>query len=268
MTIGEFLQKATTQLQEFDIETARLDCLILLEDELGKDRSLLLAHLDKNLSAEARGRIERRLQLRKQHLPLAYIRHQATFYGRTFYINEHVLVPRPETEAMIDMVKGLPLPITPRLADIGTGSGCIGLTAALELPGATIDLFDTSADALAVARKNAKALAVPAAFHQNSLLSGVRTHYDVILANLPYVPTDYPINKAASHEPEIALFAGKDGLVLYRRFWKQLGTLLQQPRFIICEALPMQHAAIKAMASEAGFALHHSDDFIQLFTVA
>lgn len=268
MTIGEFLQQATTKLQGFGIESARLDCLILLEDELGKDRSLLLAHLDKTLPLAAKKRIERRLQLRKQHLPLAYIRHHVTFYGRDFYINEHVLVPRPETEDIIDIVKGLPLPIAPRLADIGTGSGCIGLSAALELPGAILDLYDISPKALSVARKNAKNLAVQAAFHTNNLLSGVKAHYDVIFANLPYVPTDYPINKAAAHEPAIALFAGADGLVLYRQFWKQLAELPQKPRFVLCEALPMQHTILKALASDAGFTLRRSEGLIQLFAIA
>lgn len=265
MTIGEFLKQATDTLQEFGIESARLDCLILLEDELDKDRSLLLAHLDKTLSADAQKRITRHVQLRKRHLPLAYIRQQATFYGRSFFVNDQVLVPRPETEAMIDIVKSLPLPITPRLADIGTGTGCIGLTAALELPGAILDLYDTSSGALEVARKNAQSLAVPATFRSNNLLSGIKAHYDVIFANLPYVPTDYPVNQAASHEPAIALFAGKDGLVLYRRFWKQLGSLQQKPRFVLCEALPMQHTDIKQMANDAGFTLRRSEDFIQLF---
>lgn len=187
------------------------------------------------------------------------------FYGRQFKINQHVLVPRPETEVMIEMLKQLPLSARPRIADIGTGSGCIGITVALELPGSLVDLYDVDSDALTVAKNNVRQYHRALKVRRGDLLTDIHTPYDVLLANLPYVPQDYAINKAAQHEPPLALFAGQDGLNIYRSFWQQLAALQNKPTHIFTEALPAQHNTLMKLANSADFQLSHTQGFIQHF---
>lgn len=264
MRAGTFLTDATRQLQAAGIATARLDCLVLLEDSTGQNRAHLLAHPELALSVEQQQLLTRQLTARMQHTPLAYLRGKAFFYGRLFAVNHYVLVPRPETEAMIDLLKTLPL-TKPRIADIGTGSGCIAITAALELPQATTYAYDISTEALALAQENADALHSGVHFKKSDLLDDVRDDIDIILANLPYVPNAYPINKAATYEPQIALFAGDDGLDAYRTFWRQITSRAQQPAYVITESLPLQHTELTAIARSAGYSQRTLQGYVQLF---
>ncbi len=264
MTIGEFLAQATRTLQQAGIESARLDTLILLEDALKLDRALLLAHPADEIDALTGVELHKKIMQRITHLPLAYIRGTAPFYGRDFAVNKNVLVPRPETEAMIELLKGLSLPASARIADIGTGSGCIGITAALELPQTVVRLYDIDPQALHIAAKNARALGATITLSQSDLLDTVQAA-DVLLANLPYVPDNYPINPAASHEPGLALFAGQDGLELYRRFWKQLSAHTAKPACVLTEALLSQHQDMRTLGRAAGYRLAKTEGLIQQF---
>lgn len=264
MTVGEFLAQATKTLQDANIDTARLDCLVLLEDGLSIDRGLILAHPERVLRASKMAVLNNKIMQRVAHVPLAYIRGKASFFGRTFAVNSHVLVPRPETETMILLLKELPLPPRPRLADIGTGSGCLGITAALEIQ-ANATLTDINDKALGVAKANAKTLRAAVQTSKNDLLTHNTAHYDVLLANLPYVPQNYPVNQAAQHEPALALYGGEDGLELYRRFWNQVKESPGDPTYILTESLPEQHKALARMAENAGFILTRTEGFIQCF---
>jgi hypothetical protein len=105
MTIGDWLRTATNQLNDAGIATGRLDCLVLLEDALGYDRAWLLSHPEQELQRSELKKLNTKIVQRVQHIPLAYIRGHAEFYGREFAVNEHTLVPRPETETMLDMLK-------------------------------------------------------------------------------------------------------------------------------------------------------------------
>lgn len=264
MTIQTFLSQATTRLLAAGIETARLDTLTLLEDELGSNRALLLAHIDQPLARPHLVNLNKKIAQRVSHLPLAYIRGKAYFYGHEFTINHHVLVPRPETETMLDILQTLPLPPKANIADIGTGSGAIAISAALILPDSRIDAFDINNNALAVARKNAREHGATITFYLSDLLYASNvSFYHAALANLPYIPEHYPINKAARHEPAQALFAGPDGLDVYRLLWSQLQ---QKPALhVLTEALPVQHAAMVALATASGYTLNHANGFIQYF---
>ena len=254
MTIVEFLDHATATLKKAGITTARLDCLVLLEDVLGKDRALLLAHPEIVLSPADIALLNTYIVQREKHIPLAYIRGQAPFYRRTFTVNTHVLVPRPESEAMIDLLKSITFYTPPNVADIGTGSGCLGITAMLEVPTMQVWLADIDSQAIAVATANAGRHNVAAKVLQGDMLAAFsETNLDVILANLPYVPTDYPINDAAKHEPEIALFAGPDGMNDYRVFWKQLSGFQKKPQHVITESLDEQHSLNTKLAESAGY---------------
>jgi release factor glutamine methyltransferase len=265
MTVGDFLHTAVAKLSAADVATARLDCLIMLEDLTGKDRALLLAHPEIKLTLAQKAQLNNFVTRRQSHIPLAYIRGHAAFFGREFLVNTAVLVPRPETEVIIEMLKKTALPDHPRIADIGTGSGCIGITAALELPNAEVFLYDNDPKTLEVAAKNAQLHKAIVHLRSSDLLATATEHFDILLANLPYVPDSHAINQAATFEPKTALFAGVDGLGLYRRFWEQVSKLTDHPQNIFIEALPDQHQELTKLAADTSYILRGAQSFIQHF---
>jgi release factor glutamine methyltransferase len=261
------LQTATKQLMDAGIGTARLDVLVLLEDITGKDRTHLLAHPEMKLTSEQQKQLQKLLDRRCKHEPLAYIRGKTEFYGREFTLTADVLEPRPESETMIDLLKTLELADTPYIADIGSGSGALGITAKLELPDSHVDLIELDDKALVVSQLNTKKLDVNVQCIKSNLLLNVNdTKYDVILANLPYVPDDYQINEAASMEPHVAIFGGPDGLDLYRTMFEQLVQHTNSPAFVLTESLPFQHAELLSIAAAQKFTHIAEQDFIQIFT--
>jgi release factor glutamine methyltransferase len=263
MTISSWLQTAQKRLTDAGIATARLDCLVLLEDATGHDRSWLLAYPDHELQRSEIENLDTKVAQRAEHMPLAYLRGRAEFYGRDFQVTPHTLVPRPETESLIELLKGLQLAPGSRLLDVGTGSGAIAITAQLELQDIRVSACDIDPDALGVARSNAASLDADVHFFESDLLDAADT-YDVVVANLPYVPDNFQINLAASHEPRHALFGGAGGLDLYRRMFEQLRDL--PTRYVLTESLPPQHELLTEIAKVAGFSLQKTDDFIQLFS--
>jgi release factor glutamine methyltransferase len=269
MTIDEYITSATTALKQADIESARLDALILLEDATGRDRALLIAHPNDEIDHSTEVELNKKIIQRTTHFPLAYIRGKAMFYGREFVVNKHVLVPRPESEAIIDLLKmntGYSKELF--LADIGTGSGCLGISAALELPAARVTLYDIDQQALAIATQNAVLLGVNAIIRRSDLLEDAsHRHYDILIANLPYVPTDYSLNTAATHEPKLAIFAGYDGLEMYRRFWQSLPRFKKRPLYIYTEALTSQHKELTHLAHITGYDLVHTQGLAQAFAL-
>jgi len=266
MNLDKFLAQATKKLEAVGISSARLDVLILLEDELHKDRAYILAHPELELSPVYLKILDKKLQRRVKHKPLAYIRGFTEFYGRRFKINHRVLEPRPESETMIELLKSFKLPKDASIADIGTGSGAIGITAALELRNHSVDLYDIDAGALAVAKHNCALHKLHLRVIKRDLLRATHKTYDVILANLPYVPDHWKINEAAAMEPRIAIFGGKDGLDIYRRFFEQLSHFSWRPKYVLTESLPPQHHELAKIALGYGFKLVKSKDFIQLFS--
>jgi len=271
MTVGEFLNEATATLKQAGVESPRLDTLILLEDALKEDRAVILAYLENELPEPTLTDLRNKIKARAQQIPLAYIRGHAPFYGREFFVTEHVLVPRPETEAMITLLVTHAPKHVQHIADIGSGSGCLGITAALELQEAGhakphTHLYDTSESALEVAAHNIERHRLEhACIHQRDLLHDIIEHPDVILANLPYVPEHLEINAGAKHEPAEAIFSGADGLDHYKRFWREAGELAHQPQLIITESLPSQHHVNAELARAAGFYLTDSEGFAQAF---
>lgn len=265
--VGDFLAENTKRLQTAKISTARLDCLVLLEDKTGKDRSWLLAHPEYLLSNAQLSTLEAQLSRRSQHVPLAYIRGKAEFYGRAFKVTPHTLVPRPETESIIELLKQLRVPAGTRLIDVGTGSGCIAVTVALEMPVLNVSASDIDVECLNVAKQNAQMLNADVAFHECNLLDGIDAG-DILTANLPYVPDNFTINTAATHEPRHALFGGHDGLDLYRELFKQLHDRDAQPRYVLTESLPPQHDDLANIAKVFGYSYAVTKDFIQLFEAA
>jgi release factor glutamine methyltransferase len=205
-----------------------------------------------------------------KHEPLAYIRGKQEFYGRDFSVSPAVLTPRPETESMINLL----LRDNPaKIIDVGTGSGCIAITIKLELLDCEAYASDVSTPALAVAQKNAKKYTATVTFLESNLLLHIPKDIlsdSVLCCNLPYVPTTLEVNFAAKHEPEIALFSGKDGLNHYRELFGQLQDLsnsVNKPSPIFTESLPFQHKELEKIAKTAGYILDATDGLVQKFTL-
>ena len=265
------MNRATKKLEFAGIGSARLDTLILLEDALHKDRSWLLAHPETELTDFQQKRLEKQIKRRARHEPLAYIRGFTEFYGRRFMVNKRVLEPRPESETMIELLRKLAnrQRLTAKswfMADIGAGCGAIGITAALEMHNHNVDLYDIDASALAVAKHNCVLHELHLRTVKRDLLRNSHKPYDVILANLPYVPDHWKINKAAAMEPRIAIFGGKDGLDVYRRLFEQLTHFNWRPKYVLTESLPPQHEKLAKIARDADFRELKRVDFIQVFS--
>lgn len=265
MKIKEWIAQSVSVLVK-ESGTARLDAEVLLSDSLGKDRAWVLAHPECELDEKTIKKLNLQIGRRAQHEPLAYIRGKVEFYGREFVVNNNVLVPRPESETMIELFKNLKLPKNPVVSDVGSGSGAIGITAALEVPGSALTFLDIDPKTIIVAKKNAKNYHINAEFLKSDLLGAIPKKFDALLCNLPYVPTSYKINSAAMTEPKIAIFGGADGLDLYRRLFSQLSSHVYGTPAVITESLPFQHSLLRNIASESGYVESKEDDFIQLFT--
>lgn len=283
MTVDDQLYQAQKLLEGAGVATARLDALILLEDVTGKDRAWLLAHPEHRLPPAQQAKLTKLLKRRARHTPLAYLRGTTEFYGRNFVITPAVLEPRPESETMIYLLVGLSSAgkLQPKkgkegqgvlkIADVGAGSGALGITAKLELPKglqAAVDLLEIDPEAVTIAKTNVEKHTTNISVIRSDLLEASAKDYDVLLCNLPYVPDSHTVNEAAMHEPQVAIFGGPDGLDIYRRLFKQVSELKKQPLYILIEALPPQQDSLRTMAARTGYGLENTDDFIQVFARA
>lgn len=268
MLISEWLKASIAKLISAGVETARLDCLVLLEDELNTSRTHLLAHPELELSDKNISVLNNHIARRCIHEPLAYIRGKTEFYGRDFIVSPAVLEPRPESEAMIELLLAWPeLPPNPHIADVGTGSGALGITAQLEWPKAHVDLLEINDAAIEIAQKNVIKHTTNPKIIKSDLLTKSNKNYDILLCNLPYVPDDLKVNTAATHEPKLAIFGGPDGLDLYRKMFAQIRIFTKKPLLILCESLPLQHDDLTKLAVESGYIAAGGRDFTQAFTL-
>jgi len=270
MNIQSWLIESTQLLNNAGVETARLDSLILLEHILQKSREWILGHTEHKLLSKQLYKLSNVRALRASHLPLAYIIGSKEFYGRDFFVTHDTLIPRPESEAIIDLLKTVQsLTNINTIIDVGTGSGCLLITAGLETPNTHLIGLDIGIATLKVARKNARVHNIAARFVQSDLLLAAptmpKTRQYVIIANLPYVPTATNVSKEVLTEPAIAIFSGTDGLNCMRQFWGQVADLKHKPRAIITESLTDQHTSITELSEAAGFKLRQTSDLAQLF---
>jgi len=245
-TINEALRQAADRLQRV-AGTGALDAQFLMEHVAGIDKSSLLIHGDQLLRDDIEEHFFALVRRRELGEPIAYIIGAVGFYGRTFSVDARVLVPRPETEHLIDAVLD---DLRARkktggtLVDVGTGSGAIAITLACELPDLSVFATDISSDALEVARRNAAGNNVfqHVTFLHGDLLAPLARfgRVDAIVANLPYIPADaIPITPdPVGYEPRVALDGGPDGLALYRRLLEQLPQATAPGASIFLEAAP------------------------------
>lgn len=247
MNISAWLITATKQLKDIGITTSRLDAELILAETLRKNRTYLHAHLDEELDPRRVDIADARLDLRLDRVPLAYILGEKEFYGRSFIVSPQVLIPRPESEDLIEVfleISAEDIASHSSLLDVGAGSGCLGITAKLERPNITVTLSDNSQQALEVARKNAEALHADVELRQQDLLTGQIEPLNYILANLPYVDESWATSPEVRHEPQQALFADDGGLEFIFRLLEQVPRHLQQNGWLLLEADPEQHHRI------------------------
>ena len=246
-------------------ERARRDAETLLLYAISSDMpdanlAWLIAHENETIPAYANTYFRAALVRRRAGEPIQYITGEAEFYGLNFKVNREVLIPRPETEQLVEKVIELARGLKqPRIADVGTGSGAIAVALASRLPGARIHAIDKSAAALKVARANAtrNGVAERARFHQGDLLAPVaREQFDFIVSNPPYVADGYRDSlsvEVRDYEPAQALFAGSDGLAIYRRLIPAAFDTLFHDRYLALEIGFGQDAAVRDLLAGAGF---------------
>lgn len=273
MTIEQWLAYATRELDKADIPSARLDAELLLCHMLGVDRTWLIAHSDDSLARAAlsqRGGARREglkeygekiLLRRLKREPIAYIVGRKDFYGREFTVTSDVLIPRPETEVMVELLT-LPAENAKTLIDVGTGSGAIAVTAKLTFPHLKVEAVDVSETALKVARKNAKNFGATVRFYTSDLLEKASSSYDVICANLPYVSRDWQVSPDVHAEPDLALYADDDGLALIKQLVVQAAAKQNSGNHLLLEADPRQHDEIVKYGNTHGYDWYQTEGFI------
>ena len=268
MTIAQWLKRATDELADDMLPSPRLDAEIILAHTIRHPRTYLHAHSDDELSLRDVDIANARIDLRKDRVPVAYIIGHKEFYGRRFNVSPAVLIPRPESEQLITLLNAhLPSSsalgdiVSPLLVDIGTGSGCLGITAKLEHPELSVGLVDTSRHALTVAEKNAKALGAEVELFVSDLLAEYPYSPDIIIANLPYVDRSWDQSPELAAEPAEALYAEDDGLAIIKRCIEQVASRAKPEALLLLEADPRQLDPIVQFARQHGFKESKRTDF-------
>ena len=233
MTIKEIIQQSNTTLQSLS-PTPELDTYLIIEYVLGLNKLEAIMHQDDTILPREIEAIQECIQERLKHKPIAYIIGHKEFYGREFVVNEHVLIPRPETEAIIDITKNLLSHISrPIIWEIGTGSGCIAITLAIEMPNTDIYASDISSSALQIAQNNAILITGKQSlieFFEGDLIDAFPQDLqsNLIIANLPYLDQNQYTDDSLLYEPDLALYSNNHGLEHYIRLIQDI-----KSRFII-----------------------------------
>ncbi|MFW5697414.1 MAG: peptide chain release factor N(5)-glutamine methyltransferase [Fimbriimonadaceae bacterium] len=231
MTVEDWVQAAAASLAKAGVDSPKLDAQLLLAHHLGWSRSRLLAHAKE--SFEKTPALEESLRRRVAREPLAYILGYREFFGRKFLVTPTVLIPRPETELLVEMALEESFH---RALDVGTGSGCLAVTLKAERPDCRVEGTDISKDALKVARQNAERHKTHVAFSEADLWPPGRDKFDLIVSNPPYVAHQDPLApEIAMHEPKLALYAEEVGLAVYRRMAKEARPWLAKGGRLILE---------------------------------
>lgn len=253
-TYGAALAGAVRRIEPVS-SSAGLDAQLLLMAVTGDDRAHVIAHPEKPLTAEQTARYAELVNRRAAGEPIAYILRRRAFYDREFTVTPAVLIPRPETEHLLEAALAL-VSQRPgcRIVDVGTGSGALAITLAANAPGTTVYATDISPAALAVAQRNADEHGQSVTLMQGDLLlplieRGLRV--DGVLANLPYIPTaEMQRLEVSRYEPHLALDGGPDGLDLFRRLLAQVPQVCEPPAWLLLEIGAEQGPAVAALARE------------------
>ncbi len=255
MNVLEILQSMTTYLKKRDTESARLNAEYLLAHVLGRKRIELYLEFDRPLGEAELAPLRDLMKRRGQGEPLQHLLGTVEFCGHVFVCDKRALIPRPETEELVELL--LESEISHQksaILDVGTGSGVIALSLAAALPEAVVHAVDLSPEALALARENAArlALAERVRFFESDLLAAVTERYDLIAANLPYVPeTDRAtLAREVRHDPELAVFGGERGDEVIRRLIVQARDRLKPSGLLALEiGMGQEETLVPALAA-------------------
>ncbi|RPI29850.1 MAG: peptide chain release factor N(5)-glutamine methyltransferase [Acidobacteria bacterium] len=262
-TLGDAIRQGTEYLASHGLETARRDTELLAMNAIGRDRAFLYSHPEWPVPEEQWQKLQQWLGRRKDRYPIQYLVGSQEFYGRTFLVDPSVLIPRPETELLIETsLRLIPDRQDARVVDIGTGSGCIAVTLACERPLLRATAIDISEEALRVARENARRLgcAERIEFVQGDLLKPFESSgrkFDLILSNPPYGADESPEVEYSvrTFEPQEAVFAGPTGLEIYEGILRGSAAVLHSSGRLVLEIGYSQLAGLTALAKQNGWTL-------------
>jgi release factor glutamine methyltransferase len=257
MTASCLLSSAAASLAENGAETPRLDAEIILAHILRTTRSVLLAHDDDAVSVKDHTAYTVAIDRRVAGESVAVITGHKEFRHLDFIVTRDTLVPRPETETLVEAVleKAVLKIDAVTVLDLGTGSGAVGLSIKHEAPAALVTLSDISNAALNVARQNSEKHRLPVTLVQSSLFANIGQSFDIIASNPPYIPSDEiaTLKKEVQNEPRRALDGGKDGLDLIRRIIHESTAHLNDGGYLMMEADPRQMDAIRRLLLERNY---------------
>jgi release factor glutamine methyltransferase len=263
-TIGRLLTWTTDYLKRQQSLSPRLDAELLLAEACGCQRIELYTRYEEPVQDDVRGRFREMVKRRAEGVPVAYLLGRREFYSLDFKVTPDVLIPRPETEfaviAVLDRLKERPADAPPpRIVDVGTGSGAIGVTVAKLAPSAHVTAVDISSKALAVAHDNATqhGVAQRMTFVEGDLLAALPTQarFDIVVSNPPYVSNaelKALAPEVANHEPHLALVAGDAGTEIIERLIPQAAERLLPGGWLIMEISPMMEDRVREMLKSSG----------------
>ncbi len=259
-TVGKIIEWTTAHLKKHGSETPRLDAEILLAKARNCPRIQLYVQYHELLTEDERAVMRDLVRRRAQAEPVAYLVGHREFFGLDFRVTPDVLIPRPETETLVlELIAAAKSYTRPRILDIGTGSGCIAVATAVNLPPATITATDISAPAIEIARQNASQHEVAGRmiFHEGDLFAPLETgeSFDLIVSNPPYVADGEMATLSADirrHEPQQALRAGPQGLDVIARLVAGAGAHLAPGGSLLMEISPEQAAAVVSLIDQTG----------------
>lgn len=253
-TVKDVLALSSAYLEAKGIDTARLDAERLIGSVLGLDRLGVYLHHDRPVTPAELDAIRPLLRRRADLEPVAYILGEVGFHRVVLKTDARALMPRPETETLVEVALAA-LPQGGALLDVGTGSGAIAVAVKHERPDVAVTAVDVSDDALALARENAAFVGVDVAFGRSDLAADVTGTFDVVAANLPYIPDGDPRTEPGviRHEPHLALYGGPDGLDLVRRLIGQVPERIAPGGLLVLEVSDEQGPAVGALLADAGF---------------
>lgn len=248
------LQDAEKYLSEAGIEEAKLDAWYLAMECFSINRSDYFLNPNREISDEQYTKYDTMIKARGQHIPYQYLLHQQEFMGLPFYVDENVLIPRQDTEVLVELA--MKKADQADILDMCTGSGCIIVSLGRLCNTKSLTAVDISSKALEVARKNAMNLKVPVAFIESNLFENVTGTYDMIVSNPPYIPTkviEELMPEVKEHEPMLALDGLEDGLHFYRILAKEASNYLNKNGSIYFEIGHNQGEDVKNLLVDAGF---------------
>lgn len=226
---------------------------MLLADLLGMNSLELINYLDKIVEEETVALYKQKIVALKEKKPIQYVIGNVNFYGSEFLVNKNVLIPRFETEELVENTISLIEKLFPNRnlkgIDLGCGSGCIGITLKKKIPSLEMTLLDISKDALEVAKQNAKNLNTEVSFIENDMLENLEGTFDIMISNPPYIKEKEPIEDIVrDNEPHLALYAGSDGLDCYRKILKEAPNHVNKEFLIAFEIGETQKEEIEDLA--------------------